>query len=155
MFPGGFLFQNHYPRFRGAPAGFFKGCPQGPPSADSGLGNANQLEQVFINLFQNAVHALADKREDAKITVDFAPVADGTKVQASFADNGMGMEPERIDRIFEPFFTTKPVGQGTGLGLSLVHGIITDHGGTITCESTLNKGTTFIITLLVAEGTHG
>lgn len=113
-------------------------------SAPPILGNINRLEQVFINFFQNAIHALSD-RDDAKITVAIKHLPAKAKIQVSFADNGSGMDAAVRDKIFEPFFTTKGIGEGTGLGLSIVHGIVEEHAGTITCESELGKGTRFIL----------
>ena len=72
------------------------------------------------------------------------------------ADDGCGILPENLDKIFDPFFTTKPVGQGTGLGLSVSYGIIEQHGGSIEVESELARGSTFTIRLpVVPAGTHG
>jgi C4-dicarboxylate-specific signal transduction histidine kinase len=111
-------------------------------------GNANQLEQVFLNLLQNASDALSDDQRNAKkITVAIRSTPDQSAVQVELSDNGAGIASEHFDKIFEPFFTTKDVGKGTGLGLSVAHGIVREHGGTITCESKLNEGTTFLITL--------
>lgn len=113
------------------------------------LGNANQIEQVFINLFQNAIDAFGEKIKSAEISVDISS-SDNTKtVQIKFADNGSGIEESIMDKIFEPFFTTKEVGKGTGLGLSIAYGIIKEHKGSITCESTVHHGTTFNILLPV------
>ena len=111
------------------------------------LGSANQLEQVFINLFQNSTDSFPLDQRDAKISVDVSSVAPKDAVQITFSDNGSGIAPGHLDRIFEPFFTTKAVGEGTGLGLSIVYGIIQDHSGTITCESEYTGGTKFVITL--------
>jgi signal transduction histidine kinase len=71
-------------------------------------------------------------------------------VRLEVSDNGRGIAPELIERIFEPFFTTRPLGQGTGLGLSICNAIVTAHGGTITVESEVGKGSTFRLELPVA-----
>jgi len=76
---------------------------------------------------------------------------DGSEVVVSFSDNGTGMPPEVQEKIFEPFYTTKDVGQGTGIGLSIVYGIIQEHQGTITCESKEGQGTAFEIRLPVYD----
>lgn len=107
-------------------------------------GNMNRLEQVFINFFQNAIHALSNT-EDAQITITITYLAEQKKIQVQFSDNGIGMKPEIQAKIFEPFFTTKGIGEGTGLGLSIVYGIVQEHGGTITCLSEPGLGTTFAI----------
>ncbi|MBF0344776.1 MAG: PAS domain S-box protein [Nitrospirae bacterium] len=108
-------------------------------------GSANQLEQVFINLLQNAMDALSQTRSSAEIRIDIRKSRDKRFVVIKFTDNGVGIDEEILDRIFEPFYTTKEVGKGTGLGLSIVYGIISGHNGTITCDSKINKGTTFTI----------
>lgn len=108
------------------------------------LGHVNRLEQVFINFFQNAIHALADTA-DARIIVSVGHLSEEGNVQVQFSDNGAGMEPAVREKIFEPFFTTKGVGEGTGLGLSIVHGIVQEHGGTIVCTSEPGQGTTFTL----------
>ncbi len=117
------------------------------------LGNANRLEQVFINLFQNSIEAMSKENSSAEIRVDISASQDDKAVITSFADNGTGIEPSHLEKIFEPFFTTKEVGKGTGLGLSIVYGIIKEHQGTITCHSEKNRGTTFTITLPIMENT--
>ncbi|MEO5341400.1 MAG: transporter substrate-binding domain-containing protein [Magnetococcus sp. MYC-9] len=111
-----------------------------PPIA----GNMTRLEQIFINFFQNAIHALAG-REDATITIAISHLPDSHKVQVQFTDNGTGMPPDVRKKIFEPFFTTKGIGEGTGLGLSIVYGIVQEHGGSITCLSEPGQGTTFAL----------
>jgi len=99
-----------------------------------------QLNQVWMNLLSNAAQAVADVPEP---WVKARTEVDNNKVVVSISDNGAGIKPEVQSKIFEPFFTTKPVGQGTGLGLSICHSIIERHGGNISCESELGKGTTF------------
>jgi len=116
------------------------------------FGNANKLEQVFINLFQNSIDAFTDNPDGGTITVSIASLPDRSLVQISVSDTGMGIAPEHLNKIFDPFFTTKETGQGTGLGLSIVSGIIEAHGGTITCESRVREGTTISFTLPTAGG---
>jgi C4-dicarboxylate-specific signal transduction histidine kinase len=116
------------------------------------MGNAIQLEQVFINLLTNARDAVGDSARKAirisgSITVGV--------VQVAFADTGPGIPPELEQRIFDPFFTTKDVGKGTGLGLSIAYGIIKEHGGTIAVVSRPGEGATFLINLPVAAAGPG
>ncbi len=103
----------------------------------------SQLNQVVMNLVVNAAHAIDGER--GRITVGTG-VSDG-HVWIKVADNGAGIPKEILPRIFDPFFTTKPVGQGTGLGLSLSYGIVQKHNGTIEVESESGRGTTFLIKL--------
>jgi two-component system NtrC family sensor kinase len=109
---------------------------------------AGKINQVFMNILNNAVQALSDnldKISDPKITVRTRPFVDHVVVEIE--DNGPGM-PEKVkQRIFEPFFTTKAVGKGTGLGLSIVYSIIENHKGTLEVVSEEGQGTTFIISL--------
>jgi PAS domain S-box-containing protein len=105
---------------------------------------ASQLNQVFMNLIVNAAQAIKDS---GVITIRTG--ADNGWVWVSIADSGSGIAPENLSRIFEPFFTTKPVGQGTGLGLSLSYNIVNKHGGRIEVESEMGKGTTFTVYLPV------
>jgi signal transduction histidine kinase len=115
-------------------------------------GNANQLEQVFINLLQNAIDAFPIDKDDAEIRIAARYSVKKKSLILKFYDNGSGIKKEIIDKIFEPFYTTKEVGKGTGLGLSIVYGIISEHNGTIHCDSTVNKGTVFTITIPVGGG---
>jgi PAS domain S-box-containing protein len=124
------------------------------------MGNANQLEQVFINLLQNSIDALCEKsdimadaapaasppnRKKGLIKIDIGRSEGGRFVHVSFSDNASGIPREHLDKIFEPFFTTKEVGKGTGLGLSIAYGIIREHNGAIACESSSGEGSTFTI----------
>ncbi|MDW8466002.1 MAG: ATP-binding protein [Chloroherpetonaceae bacterium] len=102
-----------------------------------------QLNQVFLNLFTNAVHAIEHDKGKVVITVSETPDWAVVKV----ADNGIGIKPEHLKKIFEPFFTTKEVGKGTGLGLSISYKIIEKHNGTIEVESTVGEGATFTVKL--------
>jgi signal transduction histidine kinase len=95
-----------------------------------------KINQVFLNILMNAVQACA---AGGVIEVRTQPDP-GDAVVVEIEDNGCGIRPEHLPRIFEPFFTTKPVGQGTGLGLSVSYGIVRDHGGSITAESTVGRG---------------
>lgn len=100
-----------------------------------------QIEQVLVNLLTNARQALNEKYsgydEDKKLTVkaSLVEVGDEGWIRTTVEDKGPGIPSELIDRIFDPFFTTKPGGTGTGLGLSVSHGIVDDHGGRLTVES--------------------
>ena len=109
-------------------------------------GDANELEQVFLNLITNARDVL-EGQSDACLTIRTHPSEAGLMLE--FRDNGPGIPAAIADRIFDPFFTTKDVGRGTGLGLSISHGIIEKHGGTLAARS--DGGAVFTITLPVTE----
>ncbi|HDR8931041.1 histidine kinase [Burkholderia vietnamiensis] len=102
----------------------------------------SQLNQVFMNLLVNAAHAIPTR---GVITIRTS--SDGECVSIAISDTGTGMAPDVARRIFDPFFTTKPVGQGTGLGLSVSHGIVERHRGTIDVTSVPGQGTTFCVRL--------
>ncbi len=109
------------------------------------------LQQVFINLFANSLHALGP-HGTIKIDALAMPLSDGRdSVRIVFEDNGIGIGPEQIDHVFDPFFTTKDVGQGAGLGLSVTYGIIKEHGGEITVESKPVGFTRFVIQLPLGQ----
>lgn len=112
-------------------------------------GSQTQIEQVFINIFQNALDAFPEKKKDAAIKVNISTLENKRLIIIKISDNGCGIENSLVDKIFEPFFTTKDVGKGTGMGLAIVYGIVTQHGGTISCDSILGEGTTFTITFIV------
>jgi signal transduction histidine kinase len=110
------------------------------------MGFAGQIDQVFMNLITNAAQAIGATGKSGTIHVAASQVG-GNAIEVTVADNGPGIPPEVIPRIFDPFFTTKDVGEGSGLGLSIVHGIIERHGGNIQVQSRLGEGTTFRVTL--------
>ncbi len=115
------------------------------------LGNASRLGQVFLNLLINAAQAIPEGRiEENEIRIT-ARQETPTHVIVELRDTGCGIPPEHLERIFDPFFTTKPVGEGTGLGLSLVHSILTALGGSITVQSQVDQGTTFRVSLPAAR----
>ena len=114
------------------------------------IGDSQQLQQVFLNILNNAYDAVRDTGRPARIETETAAV-DGW-VQVLFRDNGNGISnPERI---FDPFFTTKEVGKGTGLGLSICYGIVREHGGEILCHNNVGReGATFLVRLPLAAET--
>ena len=129
------------------------------------LGNASQLHQIVMNLGTNAIHAMRH-RLDARLTIRieacvvdaaFAQtlphLAPGPYVRLAVGDTGTGMDAATQARIFEPFFTTKAQGEGTGLGLSVVYGIVRHHHGAIRVTSEIGRGTTFEIYLPASAGT--
>jgi PAS domain S-box-containing protein len=113
------------------------------------LGDAQQLHQVIVNLITNAAHAIGTAQ--GRISVSLRLDQDPSTLRLSVADTGCGMDDATKARIFEPFFTTKGVGDGTGLGLSVVHGIIEKHGGRIDVESAPGSGSCFTIMMPVAK----
>ena len=127
------------------------GCP--PVLADP-----TQVHQVIMNISTNAWHALPETgghigislravEVDAALTARHRELHPGTHVLLSITDNGHGMDAQTRERIFEPFFTTKPASKGSGLGLSVVHGIVKSHRGAILVESEPGRGTTFQVYL--------
>jgi two-component system NtrC family sensor kinase len=116
------------------------------PDLPMTLFDAHQIQQVVLNLVNNAHHAmLANGSRPRRLTVTTA-VEEGL-VTARFADTGGGIPTDRVQRLFEPFFTTKEPGKGTGLGLSVSLGIMRDHEGTLTVESVVGEGSSFRFTL--------
>ena len=142
-------------------------CEQDAPAV---LADATQVEQVLLNLCNNAWHAIQNQAQPGKIEVRLQAHERGA-APASYAelafssgeippgryacltvqDNGSGMDRETVARIFEPFFTTKPIDKGTGLGLAVVHGIVLDHGASIEVQSVPGKGSTFRVFFPAAQ----
>ena len=108
---------------------------------------ASQLNQVVMNLVVNAAQAMGPERG----TITISNGVEGENVWLEVADNGCGIAPETVQKIFDPFFTTKPVGEGTGLGLSLSYGIVKKHRGDISVSSELGKGTKFRVVLPIRQ----
>jgi two-component system NtrC family sensor kinase len=111
-------------------------------------GDPKTLQQVFLNLFVNAIQAM---KQGGTLTVR-AYCEDGHWLKVEVADTGTGIDPEDLPHIFEPFYTTKEVGRGTGLGLSVSYGIVQKHGGHIEVKSKKGEGSTFTVVLPVEEG---
>jgi CheY-like chemotaxis protein len=128
------------------------------------MGDPTRMHQLLMNLSTNAIHAMEDggrlevkvesERFDAPRKVRSGEVPPGDYVRITVADTGHGIAPEVIDRIFEPFFTTKPAGRGTGLGLALVHSVVTEHQGYIDVASELGRGTAFTVWIPRVEGAY-
>src|SRR5579884_1165711 len=120
-----------------------------PPEELVVMGNAIQLEQVFINLLTNARDAVADVAHKA---ITITCTQQNNLLEISFRDSGPGIPIGLEQRIFDPFFTTKEVGTGTGLGLSITYGIIKDHQGAISVENHPGEGAVFLIQLPLQQG---
>lgn len=121
------------------------------PRLPSVMADTSQLQQVFMNILINAVQAMEER---GAITITTRPSSSDNFVDVRISDTGCGIPQEKIDRIFDPFFTTKESGHGTGLGLAIAYGIITKHGGTISVDSEVGKGSTFTIRLPAAGARH-
>jgi PAS domain S-box-containing protein len=114
------------------------------------IGDAHQLQQVFLNILNNAYDAVHEVGRPARIEIMTTKAGDA--VEVSFRDNGNGIS--QPDRIFDPFFTTKEIGKGTGLGLSICYGIVKEHGGEILCHNNVDgQGATFIVRFPAAPHT--
>jgi two-component system NtrC family sensor kinase len=109
-------------------------------------GDVSQLQQAVVALATNAIDAMPEGG-----TLTLRASSSGPRVLVQVIDTGIGIPPENLTRIFDPFFTTKDVGRGTGLGLAVCYGILSDHGGRLDVRSTVGTGTTFTITLPVAD----
>ena len=111
-------------------------------------GNRGRLQQVLMNLLLNAVDAMP---RGGVVTVRAS--SSGGRVRIQVSDTGVGIATEHLEKIYDPFYTTKPRGQGTGLGLSVSYGIVKEHAGTLSAESTPGEGSRFTISLPIAEAT--
>jgi len=109
-------------------------------------GSAGQLQQVLMNLLQNACYAVAAQPPERR-WVEIRADADDSWVRVCVLDAGAGIAPEHLPRIFDPFYTTKPVGQGTGLGLSISYGIVEEHGGQLRARNSAHAGAEFELSL--------
>jgi signal transduction histidine kinase len=115
------------------------------------LGSETRLGQVLVNLLVNAAHAVPDGDKARNVVrVRLRREADD-RLSLAVSDNGSGISAAARAHLFEPFFTTKPIGEGTGLGLWVCHGIVASHGGQIEVESAPGEGTTFRVLLPTAE----
>lgn len=108
-----------------------------------------QIQQVLLNLIVNAETAMKAVRRKRRLTITTRKV--DSVIEIKVKDNGHGIKPEIMDRIFDPFFTTRPAGEGTGLGLSLCYGIVTEHNGRIYVESKPGRGATFVVELPIVS----
>jgi CheY-like chemotaxis protein len=134
---------------------------------DTVLADPTQIHQVLMNLCTNAAHAMHGGK--GELIVSLSPMeinpgdafiinhdlTPGMYLQLSVSDTGHGIDPVIMDRIFDPFFTTKKPGEGTGMGLSVVHGIVKSYNGAITVESKVGEGTTFHVYLPLLMETEG
>ena len=125
-----------------------------PAGAPRAYGDVGQLQQAVANLVVNAIQASPPGGRVELSVVDeerSPPPGSGASrtdwVRLSVVDHGAGMDAETASHVFEPFYTTKDVGEGTGLGLAVTHGIVAEHGGWIDVESALGEGSTFSIFL--------
>ncbi len=131
------------------------------PSVGTVLADPTQVHQVLLNLGTNAVHAMREtggvlevRLEAVDVEAAFASphkLEPGRHVRLTVSDSGYGMSPGVMERIFDPFFTTKPAGEGTGMGLAVIQGIVTNHGGAVTVKSAPGRGATFEVYLPPAE----
>jgi PAS domain S-box-containing protein len=127
------------------------------------LGDVTQIQQVVMNLCSNAAHAMRGMGGVLDLTLEAIEIHEGeigeqsslkpgSYVELRIQDTGPGMSTETLERVFDPFFTTKRPGEGTGLGLAVVHGIVKAHGGTIVAQSEEGKGSTFTVFLPLVKG---
>ena len=118
-----------------------------PATLPTVLGDPLELHQVVVNLCANAVYAMRDTGGTLTVSLAAPPRAGATQVRLVVRDTGTGMPRDVRERAFDPFFTTKPPGEGSGMGLAMVHGIVSATGGTVTLDSTPGRGTTVTVDL--------
>jgi two-component system NtrC family sensor kinase len=107
------------------------------------IGNHSEIQQVFLNIINNAIHAMKSSEGEKKLIVK-----SGLKdnfIRTSFEDTGEGIPAQNLQKIFEPLFTTKKAGEGTGLGLSICYDIVREHEGKMFVASESDKGTCFVV----------
>jgi len=133
-------------------------CQDIKTESDTVLADPTQINQVLLNLCTNASHAMREAGGELTISLNdelldsedagkYSDLNPGSYLRLTVSDTGHGIEPEVMNQIFEPYFTTKNVGEGTGMGLAMIHGIVKSYGGDITVESEPGKGTTFHVLL--------
>ena len=129
-----------------------------PPGPKVVLADATQIRQVMMNFGTNAAHAMRESGGILEVNLDevyldeeavknYDGINSGSYLELTVSDTGHGMTPQLMKRIFEPYFTTKKTGEGTGMGLAVIHGIVKSHGGDISVQSQPGKGTTFKVFL--------
>ncbi len=118
------------------------------PNLPLTLSDSGQLQQVFLNILNNAIDAIG---KDGEILIKTKHIAKNNEIAIAITDNGPGIPKDMLNKIFDPFFTTKEVGKGTGLGLSISYGIVEKLGGRIMVASEEGQGSTFTIYLPIRE----
>jgi len=138
-----------------------------PEVCETIFADATQIHQVLINLCTNAAHSMEEKGGILKVNLrkflfttesekSHKDLAFGKYLELTISDTGSGIDPKTSKKIFDPYFTTKEIGKGTGMGLSVVHGIVKNHKGEIFVKSALGKGSTFTIVFpIIAEYPQG
>jgi len=132
-----------------------------PPHLSEIVANPQQIQQVFMNIINNARYALNQKYQGAHknkiLQIRGESMREGgvPYVRVTFRDRGVGIPAHLVNKVMEPFFSTKPSGNGTGLGLSVSHGIISDHHGRVTIESVEGEFTNVLVDLPARESAHG
>jgi signal transduction histidine kinase len=119
------------------------------PDLPKTMGDFHQMQQVFMNIINNAEQAMVEAHGKGQLVVQTRRV--GRMIQMTFTDNGPGISEENLEKVFDPFFTTKEVGKGTGLGLSICYGLVQAHGGRIYAKSKLGEGTTFVVEIPIVS----